>query len=253
MREIRPNSFFNSKNFNNNYTSAFKEKINKFSNEKETKDNYLSFENLDNIEKKITNFIDKNNQNPVLKSNKKNAKEKVTINSFYNISNLNNFNDKSLFNSLDKIKSVGDKILITQKEENVNKNSNKKSNPTKNKIEIKNNSNKKHNFNLNLDKIINKNPQIVDCDSNKNYEGNNYSNEDSIYDYSDDSELNSRKGKNKNLNSNEKKFTNKNYKMEKSENNSNENEIIFYEKNILNQKSNKKKKRKYKNKYHKVE
>lgn len=124
-------TFFNSKSLNNQYTSAFKDKINKFSEnnnnsntslmETALKNNYLSFENLDNLEKKIYKFIDNNNTNdrnslekmdsnsnnvnPKSNNNNTNQNEKVTINSFYNISNLNNFNNKSILHSLNNIKT----------------------------------------------------------------------------------------------------------------------------------------------------
>jgi len=102
---------FNSKSLNNNYTSAFKDKVNKFSQnnnsslmETALKNKYLSFEKLDSLEKNITKFLDKNeNHSKEYISTNPNEKEKVTINSYYNISNLNNFNDKALFNSVDKV------------------------------------------------------------------------------------------------------------------------------------------------------
>jgi hypothetical protein len=61
------------------------------------KNKFLSFEALDNFEKNGYSFSIKKNLN-------KNFEDKVTINSFYNISNLNNF-EKSLFNSTSENKN----------------------------------------------------------------------------------------------------------------------------------------------------
>jgi hypothetical protein len=209
---------FYSKSLNNNYTSAFKDKINRFAEnnssviETAIKNNYLSFDKLDNLEKNISTFLEKNinNSKDHLSSNK-NEKEKVTINSYYNISNLNNFNDKALFNSLENIEN-----LDSQKKDQTNKNKNEnfsKSDKKRkrfvseegfnnlediniNEKNIENSElkktalkNTKHVFNLNLGKIIDgdrlKNENIINRKiNNKNHRN---SNSDTDLNYSVDS------------------------------------------------------------------
>ncbi len=221
---------FNSKSLNNNYTSAFKDKVNRFAKNNGSimdtaiKNDYLSFEKLDSLEKNITTFLDKNLNNSkerISLNNNKNEKEKekekekVTINSYYNISNLNNFNDKALFNSLDKIQNES----ILKKDNSYKKNidfskSDKKrkrfisdeginiedTDLNENKIEnseIKKTAlkNTKHVFNLNLGKIIDgdrlkieKISENRDKDKKSNKKKYNNVNSDSDLNYSGDSE-----------------------------------------------------------------
>lgn len=59
------------------------------------KHRYLSFEALDNFEKNGFSFSIKKNLNKKFDKEKENENEKVTINSFYNISNLNTYNNET--------------------------------------------------------------------------------------------------------------------------------------------------------------
>ena len=70
------------------------------------KNQYVYFEALDNLEKNGYSFINKKLNNHLNKTND----EKVTINSFYNISNLNNFNEKSLKSNISVNSSHDPKI-----------------------------------------------------------------------------------------------------------------------------------------------
>ncbi len=170
---------FNSKSLNNNYTSAFKDKINKFTennssiNDSGKQNNYLSFEKLDCLEKNLSLFLDNNIKNPKnFKINNNPKKEKVTINSYYNISNLNNFNNKTMFNSLDKMQNNIHNHDSKRKSKNFSKSNEKRKRLNSSDDELNSNidindknlenselkkaklKNSKHVFNLNLGKII---------------------------------------------------------------------------------------------------
>lgn len=215
---------FNSKSLNNNYTSAFKEKVNRFAEnnngsvmETAMKNNYLSFEKLDNLEKNITTFLDKNGNDSkerISLNNDENKneieKEKVTINSYYNISNLNNFNDKSLFNSLDKIQTQSNpkKDKSNKKNNNFSKSDKKRKRFVSeegfnndeeidiNEKSIENSElkktalkNTKHVFNLNLNKIIDGDRlKIEKIKDNKAVKSNNINNK--YYNSISESDLN---------------------------------------------------------------
>jgi hypothetical protein len=131
---INSNTYNNKQNNNNTNTLIFSNNNTIQENsitETALKKRYLSFETLDDFEKNGFSFSVNNNLSK--KFEKASNRDKFTINSFYNISNLNNFNERSPFSSYDNKNS---NLLISPKSKENDKSKEKDNQKTNKKKKL---------------------------------------------------------------------------------------------------------------------